>query len=222
MFQKTAEQLTGGIGDGQHLLVRMGRPGDAGGHIGDAGDPQHPHAQVVGHDGLRHSGHTDGVRAEDVIGTNLRRGLVAGAGEEGIDALPQRNGQGRGHPARQVVQSVVVDLRHVRKAGAEALVVGADQRVVARKVDVIGDKHQVARVEVRVDAAAGVGHDDFLHAQLFEHIDREAELPHGQSLIVVKASLHGNDGPAVQRAEHEPRGVAADIRLREAGDVGIA
>ena len=120
------------------------------------------------------------------------------------------------------LQSDVIHMSHIRETGSQLLDVGADQRVVARKVDVIGDKHQVARVEVRVDAAAGVGHNDFLYAQLFEHVDRKAELTHGQSLIVVKASLHGNDGPAVQRAEHEPRGVAADIRLREAGDVGIA
>ena len=58
-----------------------------------------------------------------------------------------------------------VRVRHVGEARAEALVVGAAQRVVAQQVEVIADQHQRAGRPARVEAAGGVRDDQDLRAE---------------------------------------------------------
>ena len=90
---------------------------------------------------------------------------------------------------------------HVREAGAEALIVGANEGVRAHHVDEVGNEHQGARRKLPVDAAAGVGQHHLFHAQQLEHIERVADFLHGVALIEMEAAFHGVDFRVPQLAK---------------------
>ena len=116
----------------------------------------------------------DRIGAERAERANLRRRLVARARARRCRRRAESAGQSRG--ARVVgdrAQPRRVDVGHVGKAQAEAIVVRADQRVVAHQVDVIVDHHQRAARAVRADAAGGVGQDHARHAEPAERAHRE-------------------------------------------------
>jgi len=62
-------------------------------------------------------------------------------------------------------QRLGIGLAHVGKADAEVVDVRSAQRVHAHQIDVIGDEHQIAGLELGVDSAGGVGDDELFDAQ---------------------------------------------------------
>ena len=123
-----------------------------------------------------------------------------------------------GNLKRKFLQSAVVRLDHVGEAGAEPVVVRADQRVDAQQVDVVVDDHQVALGVERVHAAAGVGDDQRRAAQFLQHPDREGDLRGGISLVEVEPTFHRHDRSAGQGAADELAGVALDRGGGESGE----
>ena len=115
-------------------------------------------------------------------------------------------------------ESVVVSLVHIREArtGREVL---AAQRVFREEVDVVGDNHQVADLELRVHAARSVAYEEGLYAQFVHHADRERNVLHRVALVVVEASLHRHDVLAAELAEDELARVALNGRYGEVRDV---
>ena len=93
----------------------------------------------------------------------------------------------------EFLQLAVVGLDQVGEAGAEAVVVGADQGVDAQQVDVVLDDDQVALVVQRVQPAGGVGDDQGRAAQLLHHPDREGDLGGGVALVEVEPAFHRHD-----------------------------
>ena len=91
----------------------------------------------------------------------------------------------------------------VREAGAEALIVGANEGVRAHHVDEVGNEHQGARRKLPVDAAAGVGQHHLFHVQQLEHIERVADFLHGVALIEMEAAFHGVDFRVPQLASQQ-------------------
>ena len=126
--------------------------------------------------------------------------LVAGDGEGGIDEVRRVGG------------------RHVGKPGPEPVVVDPDERVVVHQVDVVVDHHQVARAELWVQAAAGVGDDQEVGSQPLHHPDGKRDLGERIALVGVHPPLHHDHRHAVEQAADELAGVAVGGRAGEVGD----
>ena len=56
----------------------------------------------------------------------------------------------------------------------------------------VSQHHQVAHLEMRVTATAGVRYEQRLYTQFTEHPDRERHLLQRISLVEVETPLHGN------------------------------
>jgi len=115
---------------------------------------------------------------------------------------------------------VVIGLVHIREAGTRGEVLTA-QRVFREEVDMIGDDHQVADLELRVHAACRIRDIECRDAQLVHHAHGEGDILHGVALIVVEASLHGKDIHPSQFAEDEFAAMSLDRRDGEVGDLSI-
>ena len=91
--------------------------------------------------------------------------LLAGKlGDTEVYAMEGRFHFYEGYSMKEVCYPFYV-FGHVREAGAEALIVGANEGVRAHHVDEVGNEQQGARRKLPVDAAAGVGQHHLFHVQ---------------------------------------------------------
>ena len=114
--------------------------------------------------------------------------------------------------------STIIRLAHVGKARAEAIVVLADERIVAHEVDVVLDQHDVALGPLRVHAAAGVADDQDVAAHRLHDADGEGDLLEGVAFVEMEAPFHRHDRLAAERAAHQPARVGFDGRVRGSGE----
>ena len=119
----------------------------------------------------------------------------------------------------EIPQFQTVRLGHVRETRAEALVVGADERVRTHHVDEVGEEHQGARRKLPVDAAAGIGQHHLFHTQQFQDIERVADFLHRVAFIKVEPSFQRIDLFLAQLACQQRTFVACYCRHREIRDI---
>ena len=93
--------------------------------------------------------------------------------------------------------------------------------MLREEIDMVGDNHQVANIELRVHTSGGIRDEERLDAQLIHDTDRESHLLHRISLIVMEASLHRHDLDAPQLAEDQFAAMSFDSRHREVGNLAI-
>ena len=169
VFQHAANQRSqlrlGGVGGGDDLLDvgRLERVGEA--HVGDDREAERAQAAVDGDDRLGNRRHADDVGAdrpqEAILGPRFQ--VRAGDGDRhaavGDEVLLPGDFEAR------FDQLGIVGPRHIGEPRAEAVVVDADQRVVAHQIDVVVDDHHVAGAVVRIHAADGLRDDQQLRAQ---------------------------------------------------------
>src|SRR5580692_11807545 len=179
----------------------------SGGHVGDAGNGEHPNSHVARGDYFSYGRHADEVRAHAAQIFNLRRSFVAGAEQAGIDAFVLRDAELGDFLAGDRAIFAGVGLRHVREADAEAVVVGADQRIHTLQVDVIADHDERALRVAEVDASSGVGEDDGANAHASEDADRERDFLRRISFVKMDAALHDGDGHVAGIADYHLAGV---------------
>ena len=134
-------------------------------------------------------------------------GFIAGAGAGHVHALAEDNAFLGCNLFCQTDKCRVIRTGHVRETGAKVLQVGSDKRI-RQEVDVIPDYHEVSHAEAQVGAAGCVGNKQVLDANHLHHADRERDLGHVISLIVVDTALHGNNGFAAEGAHNEAALVA--------------
>ena len=221
VIDKVGHAWLGGFGGGDHVDVAQRRARDAGGEVGDERDAGELHAARLRHHRLGHGGHADDVRALRLVGLDLRRRLVGGAGVVGVDAVHHPQAEPVGAGVEQVGEVLGVDRGHVREALAPVGVVRADERSDAGQVDVVAQDHEVAGAQRGVDAAGGVGEEQRLAAHAPEHLDRQHHRLPARALVPVAAAAPGGDEPAAAAVEHELAGVALHGGSAEAGDVGV-
>ena len=114
-------------------------------------------------------------------------------------------------------QLAVVRLRHVGEARAEAVVVDADERVVAHEVDVVVDDHDVAAWYMRVHAAARRWRRSAVsQPSAFMTRTGSVILLERVAFVEVEAAFHRHDGHAAEGAADQP------ARWRVAVDSGSA
>jgi hypothetical protein len=97
----------------------------------------------------------------------------------------------------------------------------ADQRVQARVVDMVTEKHQVARRDVRAHRACGVGQDQPRRAQRLQDLQRQEHRAGIAVFVVMLSRAEDRDADAFKRADMQVRVVARDADMREAGQVGV-
>ena len=100
-----------------------------------------------------------------------------------------------------------IRFRHVEKARAKALVVGADQRIAALQVDVIFQHYQAALLELQIDSARSIGEQHCLDSQARKHAHRKCHPYQGMSFVIMDASLHGRDWNFTHFSHHQIPGV---------------
>ena len=162
---------------------------------------------MSGGDGLRYGGHAHGVSTQGPGGPDLGGGLVLGAGEEHVYALPQGDGQlCRGLPGHSL-KGRGVHMAHVREPGAEGVQIGTLQGTGAKELNVVGDEHNVPGGKGGVDGPGGVGDHQGLRAQQPQHPDRIGHVLEGPALVSVQAALHHSHILPRQTAKEKAAGV---------------
>ena len=89
------------------------------------------------------------------------------------------------------------------------------------KINMIGNDHQVANLELRIHASCSIGNEKRLDAQFVHHTNRECNLLHGVSLIEVEASLHGHDIHSSQLSKNQFSTMTFDSGYRKVGNILI-
>jgi len=68
----------------------------------------------------------------------------------------------------------------------------------------VGDEHQIARLERRIHSTGSVCDDEGAHPELGHDADGQRDALHGQSLVGMHASLHHDYFPSRQVPEDQP------------------
>ena len=106
-------------------------------------------------------------------------------------------------------------MTHIGKADAQALVVNADERIVAQKVDMVFDEHDVPLGPLRIHAAARIADDEHLATERFHDAHGKGNLLEGVAFVKMEPPLHGHDLLAAEGAAHQPARVRRHGRVRE-------
>ena len=101
---------------------------------------------------------------------------------------------------RQIAQILVIYIGHVGETCAEFIQVGADERVFAGEVDMIGNKHQVSGVKACVDSAGSIGENEHFYTDSGHYAHRQCDVFGIIALIAMKAAAHHHDALAKKRA----------------------
>ena len=91
----------------------------------DARNPEHLHAHLSRDNGFGNGGHADGIGAERAKRADLGRCFIAWPVHGDVDAVLDRQADGAGGCFGDAAQAPRIDLGHVRKAEAKAVVVAA-------------------------------------------------------------------------------------------------
>jgi hypothetical protein len=147
--------------------------------------------------------------------------FVAGAQQRGVDSFVQQDSEFGGLFAGDLAIGARVGVRHVGEAKAEAVVVGAGQRIRSLQIDVVFDQDQRALRVAEVDASGGVGEDHGVDSHAGEHADGKGDLLRGVSLVLVDATLHGGDWHIACLADDKPAGVSDGGGLGKGWNLGV-
>ena len=95
------------------------------------------------------------------------------------------------------------------------------QGVLRHVVDVVGDNHQVANLEVRIGATSSIADEKSLDTQFIHDPNGERDLLHRIALIIMEATLHGHHILAAKFSEDEFSGMALYCGYREVWDIAV-
>ena len=169
------------------------------------------------HDHLGYRAHAHGVATDAPEVAVLSRGLKGRPLGTNIYAFHQPDAFLLGDVTCHLDEARAIGIDHCREAGSQFVNVLAVQRMLGEDVDMVGDDHEVAYLEVGVHAARGVGDEDRLDANGFHDAYREGNLLHRVALVIVEAALHRHDILVAQCAEDETALMTLNGRYREVG-----
>ena len=160
--------------------------------IGDTGDPRCFHAAVDGGNGFGDSGHPDGIRSQTCHHPDFGRRFKLGAGRLDIHPFVQRQTDPLRRTEDPFLKTFAVHLAHVREAGAQKVRIVSPERGGDVPLDVIGDDHEAAGSECRIDPSGRIGQKEFPDTQHPQQTDRHDRFFDGDAFVVVESS-GGND-----------------------------
>ena len=146
-----------------------------------------------GDGGLVHRAHTYGAGAEGGGHADLGRGLVARAQAAEEHAAPQRDAGTARRRDQLERQRLVVDARHRATAAALHQLLRREESALADRIDVVRGEHQVAGLELRVDAADRVREDERVGAERSHHANAEGHLVERVAFVAMAAPGQNGD-----------------------------
>ena len=181
------------LGSGNNILYPRGSRIIWKIHVGNDRKPKDGHAGVDRCNHLGYGGEPHRIDAYDFEKLNLSSGFKRGTGESSVNAFSDLNTIFKGSVFSKPHQMRVVHLRHVWKPRAPLIDVRSDKGIVAGKIDVVRDNHNIADIKPRIDSASSIGQYEGLDSQQLHDSHRESDFLHAVPFIVVKSSLHGDD-----------------------------
>ena len=188
--------------------------------VGDDAHAEATDAALVGHNDFGNGAHAHGIGSPTRKHAVLGGRLVGRALRGKIDAVLHLDAVAGSYFVRPGDKLLAVGLAHVGEAGAGRYI-RTVQRVLGHVVDVVGDYHQVAYLEVRVRSARRIADEESLDAQLVHDADRERHLLHRVAFVVMESALHRHDVLAAKASEDEFAGMAFDGGDREVGNLVV-
>ena len=177
---------------------------------------------MVCDDDFRDGGHADGIGAEFLEESDFGGGFVFGAVACAVDAFAQKEALFFGGLSDDVAQLSVIRLAHVGESGTELIFVEPDEWASGHHhVEVVGDEHEFAGVEVWVGSAGGVGDDHAGTAETMQNADGECDAFEVSAFIIVDASLHDDEVFAVELAEDQVSGMSMHAGGWESFDFAV-
>ena len=92
----------------------------------------------------------------------------------------------------------------------EAGIVGADQRIESKEIDVVGENQQLADAIALFDSAGSIGKDNGAQAERAEHAHGERDLLRRIAFVKMHAALHHEDGNAAEQTCDDAARMAFD------------
>lgn len=188
--------------------------------VGDDAYAECAYSAVVCHNHLRHCTHADGIGSETMIHLVFGWCLESRTLYSDIYAMHNPYSLFLGNLVCLGNQTEVVGLVHIRETWTCGEILST-QRMLGEEVDVVGDDHEVANLELGIHTARGIADEECLDAKLVHHSDGERNLLHRVALIVMEATLHSHDVLTTEFAEDKLSGMSLDCRNREVGYLGI-
>lgn len=185
--------------------------------IGDEGEPRHFQPKITPHDRLGNRRHGDGVGTQHAQSADFGGGLVGRTGESRQDATMQTNSL----PAGKLLE-VREEILSVEGAKIdERMLSFAPQRVVAEKIEMIGDQHEVAREKLCVDASGSIGQQQLSATERMGDARRNGSLAGAETLVEMVPSLEKKEPPTLQGTGDETAGMAGNAGRGKSGKRGI-
>jgi hypothetical protein len=178
--------------------------GKAGGEIGEAGQGGDFEVEGAGLDGFEDGGHADGVGAELLQHANFGRGFVLRAERAGVNAFVQEHvdlARGGAKFFAQVRRVGVGEIEKFRRG---------KQGRRAGEVDVVCDHHPFAGLELWIQRAGGVCHDQLFDSCFGKDMHARSDLARRIAFVKMHTALGEDDLALVDLAEDETAGVAGN------------
>ena len=134
--------------------------------------------------------HANRICAEHCIHFDFVGRLVRRTGDLQINAVCELDAQIVRRLMKECLQFFVIDCADIRKTHAQLAVVGSDEWRGDEGSVLIRNAHQCTRMETGVESARRVGQDDCLHAHERHDADRQDNLLHRITFVIVHASVH--------------------------------
>ena len=81
---------------------------------------------------------------------------------------------------------------HIGEPWTEVIEIRSDERI-RKKVDMVPDNHQVAYLEIEIDAAGSIGNEEIPYPYDLHYPDRQCDKLHRITLVIMNPALHCND-----------------------------
>lgn len=175
-------------------------------------------AAVARHDHLRNGRHAYRVTTQEMVHPILGRRLEGRTLHADVDTVLQGDALLLSDTVSESDQLMVVSLVHIGKARTCREVL-TTQGMLRKEIDMVGDDHHVADVELRVHATGGVADEEHLDTQLIHHTLGEGNFLHRVALVEMEAAVHGDDVNATELSEDEFSGMSLHGRHGEVGNV---
>ena len=181
-------------------------------HVGDAGDAADFHSHMICCNGFARSAHAHSISTDETAHLHLGRRLVVGASQLDINTLLNRNIQCICGSKDLLPASLIVDFAHIWETRAKLVDVCANQRTRYKIGNLVFHHHEVASMEIRIQAARSVGEEQDLCSHHAHQAGGKHHVRHRIAFIVVNAPLHDDHRNTLNISEHEPALMAADSR----------
>ncbi len=175
---------------------------------------------MMGNDRFGNGAHAHGVGTEPGERPDFSRGFVAWTGHGYVDPGVKPLFAEPGGTAKFEGDFRIVDGCEIDETGF-AVLHFPSQRVLAHKIDMIGQAHHIPGSVFGVDASGSVCQQNRFDAEFGQNADREGDLAHRMALVEMGPATEQQDGDATGVPQNQIAGMSGYPSLGKPGDPGI-